>query len=301
MKQILIQALSLFFIILLGFILKKLGILSKKHGDVLSKIIVYITLPAAIIVNLASLEIKNQMLLFILIAVIWSIMQVILAYLSTARLTHISRSSMMYMGSGFNVGNFLLPFIQSIQPTLVPMISMFDIGNSIMLTGGTQATVDNLLTTNQRFSFRLTLFQLLRSVPFMCYLIMFCLRYYHVTLPEFIHTIFTPIANANVFLSMFMIGLYLDFELPKGSFRYLCQLFFLRFGMGLVLIFILNFLPIQRTSKLVLSLLCVSPIPLFGVMNAVISGEKEELVGFASSLSFILSLVLMTVIVIVMN
>ena len=98
-----------------------------------------------------------------------------------------------------------------------------------------------------------------------------------------------------------MIGLYLDFELPKGSFRYLCQLFFLRFGMGLVLIFLLNILPIQRTSKLVLSLLCVSPIPLFGVMNAVISGEKEELVGFASSLSFILSLVLMTVIVIVMN
>lgn len=79
------------------------------------------------------------------------------------------------------------------------------------------------------------------------------------------------------------------------------SIIFSTFWYGTSIDFFLNFLPIQRTSKLVLSLLCVSPIPLFGVMNAVISGEKEELVGFASSLSFILSLVFMTVIVIVMN
>ena len=54
-------------------------------------------------------------------------------------------------------------------------------------------------------------------------------------------------------------------------------------------------------EKMVLSLLCVSPIPLFGVMNAVIIGAKEEYVGFASSLSFLFSLVFMTLIILVMN
>lgn len=95
---------------------------------------------------------------------------------------------MMYLGSGFNIGNFLLPFIQNIQPAFVPMISMFDIGNSIMLTGGTQAVVDTLVATNQRFSFRNMLRQLLSSIPFKCYLIMFGLRYFQVSLPSFIHT-----------------------------------------------------------------------------------------------------------------
>ena len=54
-------------------------------------------------------------------------------------------------------------------------------------------------------------------------------------------------------------------------------------------------------EKMVISLLCVFPIPLFGVMNAVIVGAKEEYVGFASSLSFLFSLVFMTLIVLVMN
>lgn len=54
-------------------------------------------------------------------------------------------------------------------------------------------------------------------------------------------------------------------------------------------------------EKMVLNLLCVSPIPLFGVMNAVIVGAKEEYVGFASSLSFLFSLVFITLIVLVMN
>ncbi len=135
----------------------------------------------------------------------------------------------------------------------------------------------------------------------MCYLIMFGLRYFRVSLPSFIHTFFVPLANANVFLSMFMIGLYLDFSLPKGGFKALVKLFSLRYLVGFLLIFVIHILPISMAEKMVLSLLCVSPIPLFGVMNAVIVGAKEEYVGFASSLSFLFSLVFMTLIVLVMN
>ena len=192
------------------------------------------TLPAAIIVNLSDLRIQNQLLLFIVVALIWSIFQVLLAYFTTFKQENKQKATMMYLGSGFNIGNFLLPFIQNIQPAFVPMISMFDIGNSIMLTGGTQAVVDTLVATNQRFSFRNMLRQLLSSIPFMCYLIMFGLRYFQVSLPSFIHTFFVPLANANVFLSMFMIGLYLDFSLPKSGFKALVKLFFLRYFWGVL-------------------------------------------------------------------
>lgn len=301
MQQVLLQSGSLFGIIILGYLLKRWHILTKKDGDVLSRMIVYVTLPAAIIVNLSDLRIQNQLLLFIVVALIWSIFQVLLAYFTTFKQENKQKATMMYLGSGFNIGNFLLPFIQNIQPAFVPMISMFDIGNSIMLTGGTQAVVDTLVATNQRFSFRNMLRQLLSSIPFMCYLIMFGLRYFQVSLPSFIHTFFVPLANANVFLSMFMIGLYLDFSLPKGGFKALVKLFSLRYLVGFLLIFVIHILPISMAEKMVISLLCVSPIPLFGVMNAVIVGAKEGYVGFASSLSFLFSLVFMTLIVLVMN
>lgn len=51
MQQVLLQAGSLFGIIILGYLLKRWHILTKKDGDVLSRIIVHVTLPAAIIVN----------------------------------------------------------------------------------------------------------------------------------------------------------------------------------------------------------------------------------------------------------
>lgn len=51
MQQVLLQAGSLFGIIILGYLLKRWHILTKKDGDVLLRMIVYVTLPAAIIVN----------------------------------------------------------------------------------------------------------------------------------------------------------------------------------------------------------------------------------------------------------
>ena len=48
-----------------------------------------------------------------------------------------------------------------------------------------------------------------------------------------------------------------------------------------------------------LSLLALTPIPLFGIMFAVTSGVKEEVLGFAASMGFLLSLPLMTIVLLV--
>ena len=103
MQQVLLQAGSLFDIIILGYLLKRWHILTKKDGDVLSRMIVYVTLPAAIIVNLSDLRIQNQLLLFIVVALIWSIFQVLLAYFTTFKQENKQKATMMYLGSGFNV------------------------------------------------------------------------------------------------------------------------------------------------------------------------------------------------------
>ncbi|CAI3511727.1 AEC family transporter [Enterococcus cecorum] len=51
MRYTLLLGAYLFGIIILGYLLKRWHILTKKDGDVLSRMIVYVTLPAAIIVN----------------------------------------------------------------------------------------------------------------------------------------------------------------------------------------------------------------------------------------------------------
>lgn len=48
MKEILLQAIGFCFVIFLGYLMKRIGLLSKADGGMLSVIIVNITLPATV-------------------------------------------------------------------------------------------------------------------------------------------------------------------------------------------------------------------------------------------------------------
>ncbi|WP_414841986.1 AEC family transporter [Enterococcus saccharolyticus] len=301
MVAIIVQALGLFLMIFLGFLLKRIGLLSKADGTTLSVIIVNITLPAVVIVNLAKVSLKIDLVVFILIGFVWSILQIALAWLLSRKESTKNQQLFMYCASGFNIGNFTLPFVQGFLPLGVPFLSMFDMGNSIMLCGGTNIVVNRLVGNQTTFEPKKIALQLLRSIPFTCYMLMLILRIFTINLPESLLTMLHPVASANVFLSMFMIGLYLEFRLPKGAMRDVVKLLAMRYGLGFAVIAVVFFLPIPHLYKVTLSLLALTPIPLFGVINSVLAGVKEEVVGFASSISFLLSLPLMTIVVLLLG
>lgn len=297
MKEILISAFSLLFIIFLGYLFKRFGIFSKADGNRLSQIILNLTLPAAIVVNLAQLNVSFNITALIAIAVFFTLVQLLFLRLFKGRQSQRELSFSLYMGSGFNIGNFTLPFAQSFIPQAIPLISLFDIGNSIMLAGGTGLVVEALTGENYVFNLKAFLQKLGRSVPFMCYLVLLLLRTASIAIPEMLITVVAPIASANTFLSMFMIGLYLEFKLPHYAWLLVLKTLLLRYTIGLILVVIVYFTPINHLMKLVLSILAVTPIPIFNVMNAVLSGSDEESVGFCSSLSFLISLPLMTALI----
>lgn len=297
MKEILISAFSLLFIIFLGYLFKRFGIFSKADGNRLSQIILNLTLPAAIVVNLAQRNVSFNITALIAIAVFFTLVQLLFLRLFKGRQNRRKLSFSLYMGSGFNIGNFTLPFAQSFIPQAIPLISLFDIGNSIMLAGGTGLVVEALTGENYVFNLKAFLQKLGRSVPFMCYLVLLLLRTASIAIPEMLITVVAPIASANTFLSMFMIGLYLEFKLPHYAWLLVLKTLLLRYTIGLILVVIVYFTPINQLMKLVLSILAVTPIPIFNVMNAVLSGSDEESVGFCSSLSFLISLPLMTALI----
>lgn len=296
MATILINALGLFAIIFLGYFLKRLNILSKADGTTLSTIILTITLPATIIVNFAALKIETGLLLLIVLGIGLTILQIGISWGLMRKEAALKQEFMMYMGSGFNIGNFTLPFVQSFLPIGIPLISMFDLGNSIMLAGGTTVLVDQLVGKNKTFDLKSVLFKLFRSIPYTAYLVMLLLRMGSVDLPSALLTVLQPIAGANTFLSMFMIGLYLELRLPKSAQKLVVQSLLLRYGIGLLLIVLFLWLPLPQLVRLVLCLLAVAPIATFNVINAVLAGIEEEIVGFCSSVSFLISLVLMTLV-----
>lgn len=298
MGQIILNVVGLFSMILLGFAMKRIGILSKADGSILSKIILNVTLPAAIILNLAQMEVQISALSLIVIAVAITIGQIGIAFMMTRKDSNALQRFAMYCGSGFNIGNFAIPFAQSFYPLGIPLISLFDMGNSIMLAGGTTVLIEYLLKKRTTFEPGKIILNLLRSPTFTVYLVMLVIRSVRWQLPSAFISIVQPIGLANTFLSMFMIGLFLDFRLPKHTTKTVVNILALRYGSAFVLFGLFYLLPLPTLLKPVLCLLVFAPIPLFGVINSVLAGMEEEAVGFVSSASFLISMPLMTMVLV---
>ncbi len=163
-----------------------------------------------------------------------------------------------------------------------------------MLAGGTTIFIEFLIGKRTTFEPGKIFLNLLRSPTFTIYLVMLIIRSADWRIPEAALALVQPIGIANTFLSMFMIGLFLDFRLPKHTTQTVIKILSLRYGLAFVLFAAFYVLPIPVLLKPVLCLLVFAPIPLFGVINSVIAGMEEEAVGFVSSISFLISMPLMT-------
>lgn len=60
MATIVTRAVGLFLIILLAYFLKRIDFLTKEDGTSLSVVIMNVTLPAVVIINLANLDVKGN-------------------------------------------------------------------------------------------------------------------------------------------------------------------------------------------------------------------------------------------------
>lgn len=302
MKEILLQAVGFCFILFLGYFMKRIGLLSKADGGTLSVIIVNITLPATVIVSLASVVVSGTLLFLLVMGIVLNILVILIGSQVSKKRPVLEQKFQMYSMSGYNIGNFSLPFIQGFYPLAVPFLLMFDIGNSVMLTGGSTLLIDKMVGSKEETTVKKIMLSLFKSAPFTAYMIMLLLRVSHIGLPLEALGVLEMVAKANGFLSMFMIGLYFELRLPKEALRLVKEVLAWRYLCGVAFALLFAFvIPLDPLLRGVLVVLSVAPMPTFSVINSVKAGMLEEIVGFTSSLSILISLVLMTLVMLLMG
>ncbi|WP_429948429.1 AEC family transporter [Enterococcus sp. AZ101] len=302
MKEILLQAIGFCFMIFLGYLMKRIGLLNKADGSMLSVIIVNITLPATVIVSLANVVVSETLFFLLIMGIILNVLVILIGSQVSKKRSVLEQKFQMYTMSGYNIGNFSLPFIQGFYPLAVPFLLMFDIGNSVMLTGGSTLLIDKMVGSKEETTLKKISLSLLKSAPFTAYLIMLLLRIGQVRLPVELLGILDMMAKANGFLSMFMIGLYFELRLPKKALHLVKEVLFWRYLCGAVLALLFAFVvPLSPLLRIVLVVLCLAPMPTFSVINSVKAGMPEETVGFTSSASILISLILMTIVMMLMG
>lgn len=99
-------------IILIGFIIKKYKIISEKDGEALSKVILNVTMPAAVISSTSTLEFDLTFGLMPLVAILYGILMTISAIVLFRKETSDNRGMMSMLLPGLSVALFAFPFIE---------------------------------------------------------------------------------------------------------------------------------------------------------------------------------------------
>lgn len=294
MLDLLIRAGCFVAIIILGFVLRRIGFFKENAFEVLSKVVIKITLPAAIVKNFASAVIDPSMLSLAVLGLAGGVLYMAVAYVTLLRGSKEQKAFAVLNLPGYNIGVFALPFVSSFLGAAgVVAASIFDVGNSFVCLGGSYG-IASCVKAGNGFDVKRVLKALGTSVPFLCYIIMLPLALLKVTIPAPVVQLADIIAGGNAFCAMLMIGVGFKLEANREQIGYVAKMIGLRFGIGLAVAGIFYFLlPFDIEVRQALALLAVSPI------GAAVPGFTRELgedTGTSctiGSVSIVVSIVLM--------
>ena len=296
MAEILMKAGSFIAIIILGYVLRRRGFFKEEDFYVLSRIVLKITLPAAIVTNFTGIDMKPSMLLMSLLGLGGGIILTGMAFLISAGKNGEDKAFNIINLTGYNIGNFTMPFAQSfLGPLGVVATSLFDSGNALVCLGGTYSVAVMAKGEKGKFSIMPIIKTLLSSVPFDAYLLMTVLSLLHLSLPAPMVSFTGIIANGNAFMAMLMLGVGFKMTLDKSRMGKIIQILFIRYSVSIALAAAFYFLlPFELEYRQALAILALSPI---ASAAPAFTGDLDGDIGLASavnSISIVISIVLIT-------
>lgn len=294
MLNVLMRAGCFISIILLGYLLKRIGTFKDSDFSVLSNIVLKITLPAAVITNFANKELDPSMFVLTVLAILFGVIYIALGYILNLWKSKEQRAFDILNFPGYNIGCFALPFVQNfLGPAGVIATCLFDIGNGFICLGGAYS-VATIVKDGEKFSIQRIIRTLSKSVPFILYLVMPILCLTHVRIPKFVTSLAGIIANANAFAAMLMLGIGFKITAEKSQIGKIMRIIIVRFGLAAVFaLFCYSMLPFSAEIRKALVLLVFSPI---GSAVPAFTGELKSDVGLSSavnSISIICSILFM--------
>ena len=292
METILVKAAGLALMIFAGYGLKRLGVFRTEDAKVISRIVVHLTLPAALITGFRTFHFDASYLALIVIALVSNFALLGVGLRRTLGGDLATRGLYALNVSSYNIGCFVLPFVQSfLPPEALVGVSMFDAGNCPVNSGVAYAIV-SARSSGQRVRLGFVLDKLVHSVPFMTYLTLMVLSILGITLPEPVYQVASTVGGANTFLAMVMIGMLFEVRVEREDRRLILEILAVRYGCSLAMAALVWVLPLPLLIRQVSVLAMMAPIPSVTMVYCEKCGCKPSLYGVLNSLSIAVSLLL---------
>jgi predicted permease len=302
-EQVLVNAFAYVLIIAGGYGLKRFGVFQVNDFRVLAKIVLNLTLPAAVIVNFNKIALDTSLLALVAMGFVCTLVHIGAGYGLGRRHGVIAQAFNMQNFSGYNIGVFALPFILNfIGPVGVAAICLFDVGNSLLVMGGTYALASSVLHEGRRNGVWHFVKTILSSTTMVVYLIMTALSLLHVKVPAEPMVLVSKVAMANGFLAMLMIGIGFELHLARNQVARVVQALAVRVGFAVIVALGAYYvLPFALEVRQALVVLAFAPIPASATaFTAKLDGDIA-LSSTLNSLAILVSILIMTLLLINMH
>ncbi len=301
MEVVLVKACGFLFMILLGFVLKRIGLFSIDDSGVLSKIVLKITLPMAIISNFKGLELNSSFLIAIGIGFAVHFIAIAVVMVVTRKKPAEQRAFYIINTSGFNIGLCTLPYMSSFfAAEAVALVCMFDVGNAIMCFGFTYAFA--MMISKGAVNKKEILKTLFSSMPFVTYLVMIILCAMQLSLPEPVYTVAGMIGQANAFVAMLLIGILFEPKFDRREAKDMLGVFCLRMILGVCFaLSIYYLLPLPLMYRQILAVIVFSPILSVAPIYTERCGYNRSVAAVLNSLMLPFSMVVMTILLMILK
>lgn len=300
METILIKAFSFVLIIFGAALLRKAGFFKAGDFSLLSDIVLKITLPCAVISNFSRTSVELSLFYLVPLGVLCNLVTIGLGYLSSPH-DRQRRAFNMINLSGYNIGCFTMPYIQSfLGPSGAIATCLFDAGNSLMCTGATYPMAAAVAGVGEKSGVRVFLRRMFSSVPMDTYIIMVVLSLLDVRLPHIVTSFTDIVGSANSFLAMAMIGIGFEVHLERSKLLHIGGILLCRYAVALVMGAAFWCLaPFSDEIRKILLVISFAPMSaVCAIFTSRCSGDVA-MSCTVNSLSIIISIVFMTLIMVV--
>lgn len=302
MADLLARSSCFLIIIALGYILKRVGFFRVDDFHLISKLVMWVTLPAAIVSSFSSKTFDPTMLLLAPIGLLCGIVFICVTLLFNLRSSSERRVFEVLNCTGLNIGTFALPFVQTfIGSTAVVTTTLLDIGNAMICLGGSYGAAC-IFREGTGFSLRRIAHALFHSLAFDLYLLMTILSLLHISIPAPVASLAEMIAGSNVFLAMLMIGIAFSPKRDIHQLGYVVKFLVRRYAVAALLALACYYLlPFARPVRQTLVLLMFSPLTTNApIYTAELKGDVE-LSSTLNSVSIFSSIFIMIVLLTVIQ
>lgn len=286
-------------LITLGYILKRMRYISGQDSRVISTIVLNVTLPSVVIVNLNDVTLTPSLSILPVMMILYGTITKILIVMLFLKYNNEVRGTVAIMIGSLNIGIFAYPLVQQIWPDVgLIYFGMADIGGAVVMFGMTYFAASYFKNMSGGLNPKRVLKNLATSIPLMTYVVMLLLNMLNLSLPQQSIRFFDVLAAANLPLSMILLGVLIDFRLDRRYLPITLKYLGLHYGFGLLFgTLVYYLLPVSDDMiKTTLQLIWLMPVGVAALSYAVQFRYRTlPVIAMASNITIVISIIILYV------